>query len=436
MNYIQRWLVTKKLKNNFYKMNKKELTQHQAQATDKLWDYVRRRSPYYKRLYPEPIQFNKIPPSNKSEIMEHFNEINTENLDRDALVDFRIEKERTGRMEYYAGGYSVGLSSGTSGNRLLTVLSKKERDLYSCLLWARSGIPAKVKNYRVLFALRTFNPTFTEIGAFGVKMVYVDYTHPVEALVELINAKHLNILAGPPSLLLMIAGKKDAIDHHIEAVVSYAEVLDENAKNTLENSFQAPVVQIYQGAEGFIASTCQAGNLHINEDVLLVETIKNKGDGPASVLITDLYRRTQPLIRYHLGDLLEIDSAPCSCGSVFRVIKRIHGREDDIFVLLNRDGQPRYFFPDYVRRAIIQSSKEVLEYQAIQHSHERIEVRMILENKKNRAQIETDILKNLNWRAKKIGVKIDRVEFSNLKPEVNPQSKKLVRVIRKFPWKY
>jgi len=436
VNYFQRWLVTRKLRSNFYGLSQEQLLGHQARAAEELWFYIQTRSPYYQALYPTPVQLSEVAPCNKATMMAHFNEINTEKLDRDRLVNFRIEKEKTGRMEYYRGGYSVGLSSGTSGNRLLTVLSKKERDLYSCLLWARSGVPERVRFYRVLFALRTYNPAFTEVGVFGISIIYVNYTHPVETLIELINTKRLNILAGPPSLLLMIARKSAAIGHPIDAVISYAEVLDDNAKGKLTNAFQAPVVQIYQGAEGFIGTTCRDGHMHINEDVLLVEPIGDQDDEPVSVLLTDLYRRTQPFIRYHLDDMLEIDATSCSCGSVFRRIKRIHGRADDVFVVLDQEGQPRYLFPDYVRRSINQASESILEYQAIQHSHHHIEIRLSLSDEAHRSQIEAKVLKNLRWQLERIGAKLETVEFSVELPERNERSQKMVRVTRKFPWKY
>lgn len=313
-------------------------------------------------------------PINRSMMMEHFNEINTANLDRDTLVQFRIEMEKNGSGEYYDGRFSVGLSSGTTGSRLLTVLSKGEREMYNCLLWARSGIPDHVRTYRVLFALRTYNPAFTEVSVFGVKMIYVDYFQPVEELVRLINEKQLNIIAGPPSLLLMIAGQNNSIDHPLDVIVSYAEVLDENTQVILQRCFQAPVVQIYQGAEGFIGTSCRDGNLHVNEDVLIIEPIEDPAMGPTKVILTDLYRQTQPIIRYLLDDVLELSTTTCSCGSAFRVIKRIHGRADEVFVLFDREGRPRYLFPDYVCRAINQSSDAILEYQAIQHTPDRMEI--------------------------------------------------------------
>ena len=417
-------------------MSREDLARHQRSAFSELWSFVRKNSAYYRRRYPEAVNLEEILPCSRGEFSENFNDINTAGLDRNELAEFRIREERKGRTGYFRGRYSVGLSSGTTGSRLLTVLSKEERDLYSCLLWARSGLPPGIRTPRVLFALRTHNPTFTEIGVFGVRMVYVDYTHPPEELAELINRKRLNILAGPPSLLLMLARHHDKIECAIDALVSYAEVLDDAAKARLERTFGAPVVQIYQGAEGFLGSTCRCGNLHLNEDVVHVEPLGDPAAGPVQVLVTDLYRRTQPMIRYRMDDFLELSDEPCPCGSAFRRIRRIHGRADDVFVLLDEKGRPRYLFPDYVRRSINQASDDILEYQAIQHSTDLIEIRLSLDEGSDRSRIERAILENLVWRAGQIGANLGTVGFSGDAPERNPNSLKWIRVNRRFPWNF
>ncbi len=436
MNPVRRWHVVRELRRRFYGLSREALVRHQQEAFSELWNYVRERSAFYRRLYPKVVPLEQIIPCSRGEMMESFNEINTDGLDRDELVDFRIAEERKGRTGYFRGRYSIGLSSGTTGGRLLTVLSKQERDLYTCLLWARNSLPPGIRPLRVLFALRTYNPTFTEIGIFGVRMVYVDYTHAPEELAALINLKRLNILAGPPSLLLLIARNRDRINHRIDALVSYAEVLDDDSKARLEEAFGAPVVQIYQGAEGFIGSTCKCGNLHLNEDVVLAEPLGDPETGPVRVLLTDLYRRTQPLIRYRMDDFLELEEDPCPCGSSFRRIRRIHGRVDDVFVLLDETGQPRYLFPDYIRRAINQASGNVLEYQAIQHSTDRMEIRISLKDGSDRPRIERAILDNLVWRVGQIGAKLGEVRFTLEAPERNPRSLKWIRVSRRFPWNF
>lgn len=417
-------------------MSREDLERHQLSAFSELWKYVREHSAFYHRRYPGAVTLEEILPCSREEYSENFNDINTAGLDRDELVRFRIAEERNGRTGYFRGGFSVGLSSGTTGSRLLTVLSKEERDLYSCLLWARNGLPPGIRPLRVLFALRTHNPTFTEIGIFGVRMVYVDYTRSPEDLVELINRKRLNILAGPPSLLLLIARHRGKIEPRIDALVSYAEVLDDAAKARLEAVFGAPVVQIYQGAEGFLGSTCRCGHLHLNEDVVLVEPLGDPASGPVQVLVTDLYRRTQPMIRYRMDDFLDLEESSCPCGSRFRRILRIHGRADDVFILLDRQGQPRYLFPDYVRRSINQASGDILEYQAIQHSPDLMEIRLSLKDGSDRLGIEGAIRKNLDWRAGQIGANLGEVRFNLEAPERNPRSLKWIRVNRRFPWNF
>jgi phenylacetate-coenzyme A ligase PaaK-like adenylate-forming protein len=57
----------------------------------------------------------------------------------------------------------------------------------------------------------------------------------------------------------MLAERATQIRSGILAVVSYAEELDDSARRHLEQAFSAPVVEIYQGAEGMLAFTCPAG---------------------------------------------------------------------------------------------------------------------------------------------------------------------------------
>ena len=434
MNLLTRLRIVRGLRRQFYEWDIGTLHQHQAERVSHILAHARAHSPYYRRMLSAPATLDAVPKMDKAQMMAHFDAINTAGLRKEDLIRFRIEQEREGRLDLYRGKFSVGLSSGTSGSRGLTVLSEAERQLYGCLLWARSGIPEEVRRYRVLFALRTNNPSFMEPRSFGVKLVYVDYTHPPEELVRLINEKKLNILAGPPSLLVTIARCRETISHRLDALVSYAEVLDEATRAYLERTLDAPVVQIYQGAEGFIGSTCREGTLHLNEDTILVEQADEcDTTGQAQrVIVTDLYRTTLPVIRYELDDVLELDPEPCACGSSFRVIKVIHGRADDIFLLNGAGGETCYLFPDYVRRAINQASEGILEYQAIQHAPDAIEIRLVLEPGVERQTIEGAILGNLAWRVQTVGGRLGAVHFSDKPPERNPRSHKLIRVVRRF----
>ena len=48
-----------------------------------------------------------------------------------------------------------------------------------------------------------------------------------------------------------------------------------------------------------------------------------------TVLVTNLANRVQPLIRYNLGDRVQLATSPCACGSPFPAI-RVEGRSGDV----------------------------------------------------------------------------------------------------------
>ncbi len=433
MLFLKKLHIVRQLKKQFYQWDPETLKNHQETRVKEILSFAGNYSAFYKDIISPESSLEDISLMNKSIMMENFDEINTVGLKRDKLIKYNIEQEKSGSIKLYNSKYSIGLSSGTSGSRGLTILGKNERDMYGCLIWARNGLPEHIKKYRILFALRTNNPSYMEPRSFGAKMVYVDYTHPPEKLIELINLRKLNIIAGPPSLLSMLGSLQSKIKHKIDALISYAEVLDEKNKQYLEIVFGVPVVQIYQGSEGFIGSTCRHGNLHINEDTVLVQLNELDFAGGASkVILTDLYRTSQPVIRYELNDVLEISSEPCTCGSCFRVIKLIHGRADDLFLLNSYDNSTRYLFPDYVRRAINQASGDILEYQAIQHSLDLVEIRLVLKPGCQENIIEDKIRENLKRRASTSGGQLGKIIFTDKKPELNSNSKKLIRIIRNF----
>ena len=403
MNILQKAFLIHKLNKQFYHWDRRKLQLHQEQRLTELLQFIGKHSPFYHELSSKRgrLEFHELPVINKAIMMEFFDRINTVGLKRDELTAFKI---------------------------------REEQEAYSCLLFARSGIPSAVKKRRIFFALRTNNPAFAEITRFGITMIHVDYTHPLKYYIDLINIKRLNILAGPPSLLHMIAKNRNQIYHRIETLISYAEVLEPEVRRELELAFNAPVIQIYQGAEGFIGSTCKEGRLHINEDTILVEEkdVQDPSGRVKSLIITDLYRKTQPIIRYAMNDLVELEDTPCSCGSSFRVIRFIHGRCDHLFFLQGADGNIRYLFPDYIRRSINQASDDIIEYQVFQHSISSTEVRLTLKEGADRASIEKTIGQNLSFWTNKIGGDLGEVTFNAKPPEKNQQSQKFIRVVRLF----
>ena len=88
---------------------------------------------------------------------------------------------------------------------------------------------------------------------------------------------------------------------------------------------------------GGIGAECeQHRGMHLQEDLAIVEVVDrdNRLVPPGiygdKLLVTVLGSRTQPLIRYELGDSLRLSSDQCPCGRVFTLIEDIQGRVEEI----------------------------------------------------------------------------------------------------------
>lgn len=84
--------------------------------------------------------------------------------------------------------------------------------------------------------------------------------------------------------------------------------------------------------------------MHLFEDLFVVENVDEQGrpvpDGEVGhkLLLTNLFNRTQPIIRYELSDMVAVDSGPCPCGRSLRRVVSLEGRSDDILRLPGAAG--------------------------------------------------------------------------------------------------
>jgi phenylacetate-CoA ligase len=109
-------------------------------------------------------------------------------------------------------------------------------------------------------------------------------------------------------------------------------------RTTIESAFQVPVFNRYGSREvGVIGAECDAhAGLHVNELDMVVEATPGP-DGHGELLVTNLNNFGMPLIRYRIGDVGQIDTAPCRCGRAGARITRLFGRSSDFFT--NAEGR-------------------------------------------------------------------------------------------------
>ncbi|MFH5881123.1 hypothetical protein [Liberiplasma polymorphum] len=369
-----------RLKRRFYHLSEAKLKKKQEKWVLKQVNYAVKYSPYYFLLRRgEKIKsmeaFYQLPVINKKIMMDHFSSINTCKLDKDETMAYAVEKElNQDYLGYYKDKYVIGLSSGTSGNKGLYITPKKLTKRLPGVFLARGGLSLKELPFNILFLLRVFSQGFEDINAPFLKLQYMSTMSDVDKIIEKINNDKINILMAPPSLIRFILTSKRNIMVPLKKVVTYAEVLTVEEKVKFEQFFKTKVIEIYQASEGQMASACKHGHLHINEDLVFVELydeynqpIKQEGIVSHKMIITNLINRAQPLIRYEMNDRIILDST-CTCGSNFRRIKKVLGRDDDLVYVYDQDQVPRVVYPDLISRWIITESDAIREFQVVQES--------------------------------------------------------------------
>ena len=310
---------------------------YQIKALAAYREFLQQESPYFISGIPADFKMNK------AFMMEHFNELNTQGLDRDELLALALESERTRDFSPMIGEIAVGLSSGTSGHRGLFVTTEKERSMWAAAILAKMLPKGKLFGHKIAFFLRADNQLYQTVNSGLISLEYFDTFQGAEEHVERLNAYQPTILVAPASMLLELAKQVQAGNLQIapSKVVSVAEILEEPDQQSIQEGFGLKKVdQVYQATEGFLACSCAYGNLHLNEDIVHVDK-HYLDDRRFYPIITDFKRTSQPIFQYELNDILVENPEPCPCGSVFTRIDRIEGRSDDIFIIENENIQVR-----------------------------------------------------------------------------------------------
>jgi phenylacetate-CoA ligase len=90
-------------------------------------------------------------------------------------------------------------------------------------------------------------------------------------------------------------------------------------------------------------SECPSGGLHVNPEYGVLEMLVRPrvgtptGEEPvttADVVGTSLHNLSMPLLRYEVGDVVEVDEDPetCPCGRAMPRVRRINGRQEDAII--------------------------------------------------------------------------------------------------------
>lgn len=127
----------------------------------------------------------------------------------------------------------------------------------------------------------------------------------------------------------------------IVKLIPTAEHCSPSDRELLAGHFNCPVRERYGSRElGPMAHQCEYGHWHLHSESVVYEVLRPDGSigssGSGSLLCTSLTNRSLALIRYEIGDVLDLTPVDCACGRCLPTFTAIEGRSSEH--LYRRDG--------------------------------------------------------------------------------------------------
>jgi len=176
----------------------------------------------------------------------------------------------------------------------------------------------------------------------------------------------------------------------LKACFVTSEMLFESDKKLLEKQFGIPVINEYGASElDLIAFENPKGEWQVNAETLFVEILDENNNvlpygEEGRIVITSLFNKANPFIRYEIGDIgiLDEKSTPQK-----PILKKLIGRTNDIAILPSGKKSPGLTFY-YVTKSIIEDDGNVKEFIIKQTKLDAFEIEYVSEKELNAEQIQ------------------------------------------------
>ncbi len=352
--------------------NRKQLERHQLQRLKELIFHAKKNIPYYQSVIKEYPQDNwnyqdmmlfmqDIPILTKTDIQNSFEELIDPKADKNKLI-YQRSGGTTGRpTQFYHDREKLDFTRVAlqrnfdwAGYTMRKKCLKLASGQYEVTI--NKGLKGKIKNH-------LFNRYFYE-GAFLTNENWAG------EVFDIIKKKKIKILWGYASIIYMLAKElENEKDIGIESIVTSSETLLPSQRRKIEETFGCKVFDDYGSREFMIAAECEAHEgLHINEEIVFLEILDEhrKACEPGEsgdLIITDLYNKSFPFIRFEIGDRGSFfkNEVSCSCGRTLKRLEKLDGRSSETIKFKNLVIS-QSIFPDYFKTVKNIEAYQVLVY--------------------------------------------------------------------------
>ena len=194
---------------------------------------------------------------------------------------------------------------------------------------------------------------------------------------------------GYPSVLIEIVNLAEvsnlSLNFSPKVILTSSETLSELGRSQIEKFFQAPVMDHYGCTEMAISAYCRQDKYYVHPLYCVVE-LESITEGVHSLITTGLLNFSMPLIRYEIGDTVATDRPEdpyCYNSIVGRVGDLIRTPEGRV---VGRLG-PAF-----------KNVGPILFAQIVQHTLDRLEIKLVLTDRVNGKIDEALLIRNLKER--------------------------------------
>jgi len=352
-------------------------------------------SPFYRNRFdqaklnvdaaPAESAFATLPVLTRAELMQQADQINCRALPREHTPVHKTQ------------------SSGSTG-QMITVLRTPVTQIY----WLATAMREHLWHQRDFSATLAVIKALTPTQDDPAEAARIGWGHPATLLLDtgpsysqplsMDVARQAEWLARiDPKYLLTYPSNLDALldlyEHgtrtpaSLRQVRTIGETLHPGLRERCSRLGEIEIVDLYSSQEvGLVALQCpDSGLYHVQCENLVVEVLDDDGypckpGEIGRIVITDLHNFATPLIRYDIRDYAEV-GPPCPCGRGLPTLARIMGRRRNMVVF--PDGRKHWPMIGAYR---FREVEDIRQYQAIQHSTEEVEIRLVVNKPLTAAQ--------------------------------------------------
>jgi phenylacetate-CoA ligase len=199
------------------------------------------------------------------------------------------------------------------------------------------------------------------------RVLGLSVTQPLQELVVRLNDFQPNHLNGYPSVIGLLAEEQLAgrLRLRLDALFTSSEPLSPALRARLEEAFGVRPYNFYATTEGLYGHDCPEGSMHLFDDMCIVENVDEDGNPvpPGEIgsrlLVTNLFNRALPLIRFEVTDLVAVEPEPCPCGRSLMRVRSLEGRAEEVLDVGGVTVHPLQF-------ALVTADPDVREFQVVQ----------------------------------------------------------------------